>query len=96
MKKKKKPIYYILYIRVYAIELTVIFTIYKFIFKLTDVPQAFVVANNGFDRLHMFQADDRENLILTFAGDYVGISIRLKKEPLSIDQFWNDKFGKYG
>ena len=48
--------------------------------------------------MHMFQCDDRENLlksILDFAGNYIGISLKFKKEPITVDQFWNDKFGKY-
>jgi DnaJ family protein C protein 13 len=46
----------------------------------------------------MFQSEDRSNLveaILKYSGDYVGVSLRLRKEPISLDQFWNEKFGKY-
>jgi DnaJ family protein C protein 13 len=58
----------------------------------------FVISNNGFSRMHMFQCDDRENLlksILDYAGNYIGISLKFKKESITVDQFWNEKFGKY-
>jgi DnaJ family protein C protein 13 len=70
----------------------------EFLANISDVPNAFVIANNGFSRYHLFQCDDRDNLlktILDFAGNYVGISMRLKKETITLDQFWNDKFGKF-
>ncbi len=66
--------------------------------KVSDVSNGFVISNNGFNRLHMFQSEDRSNLveaILKYSGDYVGVSLRLRKEPISLDQFWNEKFGKY-
>ena len=66
--------------------------------QVSDTPNGFVIANNGFSRLHMFQCDDRENFlksILDYSGNYTGISLRYKKEQFTVDQFWNEKFGKY-
>ena len=65
---------------------------------MSDTPNGFVISNNGFCRLHMFQCDDRDGFIksvLEYAGNYNGISLRFKKEQLLFDQFWNEKFGKY-
>lgn len=62
------------------------------------MPNGFVFANNGFNRLHMFQCDDRDNLIkalLEFAGNFIGISMRVRKETITLDQFWSEKFGKF-
>jgi DnaJ family protein C protein 13 len=62
------------------------------------LPSGFVISNNGFARLHMFQCEERESLIkaiLDYSGKYTGISLRYRKEPISVDQFWTDKFGKY-
>ncbi len=70
--------------------------IYKI--KVSDTPNGFVIANNGFSRLHMFQCDDRDNFlraVLDYSGNYTGISLRLRKEQFTVDQFWNEKFGKY-
>ena len=69
-----------------------------FIAHVSDVPNGFVISNNGFGRLHLFQCEERENLIraiLDNCGNYVGIPLRLRKDSLTIDQFWNEKFGKY-
>lgn len=65
---------------------------------MSDVTNGFVISNNGFNRLHLFQSDDRTALvdaILKYAGEYVGVSIRYKKETITLDQFWNEKFGKF-
>lgn len=46
----------------------------------------------------MFQCEERTSLIdaiLKYAGDYIGISLRYRKEPITTDQFWNEKFGKF-
>lgn len=70
----------------------------EFIANVSDVPNGFVLANNGFSRLHLFQCDDRDNLlksILDFAGTFIGISMRQRKETVTLDQFWNEKFGKF-
>lgn len=70
----------------------------EFIANVSDMPNGFVFANNGFNRLHLFQSDDRDSLIksiLDFAGNFIGISMRVRKETLTTDQFWNEKFGKF-
>lgn len=46
----------------------------------------------------MFQCEERGNLIdsiLKYAADYIGISLRYRKEPITLDQFWLEKFGKF-
>jgi DnaJ family protein C protein 13 len=65
---------------------------------VSDVQHAFVIANNGFARLHMFQCEDRENLlkaILEYSGNFVGVSVRLKKESITHEQFFEERFGKF-
>jgi DnaJ family protein C protein 13 len=65
---------------------------------VNDMPAGFVISNNGFCRLHMFQCDEREQFfksVLDYSANFTGISLRLKKEQLLVDQFWNEKFGKY-
>ncbi|CAF0754857.1 unnamed protein product [Brachionus calyciflorus] len=69
-----------------------------FIASVSDVPNGFVISNNGFNRLHLFQCDDRDGIIKTileYSGNFIGISVRLRKEPLTFDQFWSEKFGKF-
>ena len=66
--------------------------------KVGDIPNGVVIANDGFSRLHLFQTDKSEDLIksiLDYSGKYIGISLRLKKESITLDQFWSEKFGKY-
>lgn len=46
----------------------------------------------------MFQCDERTNLIdaiLRYAGDFIGIALRYRKNPITLDQFMNEKFGKF-
>lgn len=69
-----------------------------YIVNLSDAPQGFAVANNGFDRLHMFQCDNRDTLLKSvqeYAANYIGINIRVKKESITCEQFWNERFGKF-
>ena len=66
--------------------------------KVSDATNGFIISNNGFNRLHMFQCEERTRLIdaiLKYAGDYIGISLRYRKEPITMDQFRNEKFGKF-
>jgi len=82
------------------LDLTVIFghSTYFLCSKVSDTTNGFVISNNGFNRLHMFQCEDRTNLIdsiIKYASDYIGISLRYRKEPITTDQFWNEKFGKF-
>ena len=70
----------------------------EFLTHVSDMPNGVVLANHGFSRLHLFQCDERDALLRTiqdFAGTFIGISMRVRKEPVSLDQFWNDKFGKF-
>lgn len=69
-----------------------------YIANVSDVTNGFVISNNGFSRLHMFQSEELTSLIdavLRYSGEYVGVSLRLRKETITSDQFWNEKFGKY-
>ena len=59
-----------------------------FICSVSDTSNGFVLSNNGFSRMHMFQCDDRENLlksILDYSGNYIGISLRLRKESITTE-----------
>jgi hypothetical protein len=69
-----------------------------YITTVSDVPQAFIIATDGFNRMHMFQCEQRENIIksiIEFAANCIGVSIRFRKESIVIDDFWNNKFGKF-
>jgi DnaJ family protein C protein 13 len=46
----------------------------------------------------MFQCEERQQLIeaiLRNAGEFIGILLRYRKDPITLDQFINDKFGKF-
>lgn len=69
-----------------------------FVANVSDVPNGFVISNNGFNRLHLFQCEERTNFIesiLKFAGEFIGISVRYRKDPITIDKFWTERFGKF-
>ncbi len=70
----------------------------NYLSNVSDVSNGFIISNNGFNRLHMFQCEERQQLIeaiLKYAADFIGISVRYRKDPITLDQFMNEKFGKF-
>uniref|UniRef100_A0A8D2LVZ6 DnaJ heat shock protein family (Hsp40) member C13 n=1 Tax=Varanus komodoensis TaxID=61221 RepID=A0A8D2LVZ6_VARKO len=65
---------------------------------LSDYPGGFCILYGGFSRLHLFASEQREDIIksaIDHAGNYVGISLRIRKEPLEFEQYLTLRFGKY-
>lgn len=47
---------------------------------------------------HLFASEQREEIIksaIEHAGNYIGISLRIRKESLEFEQYLNLRFGKY-
>nr|CAB3238835.1 dnaJ homolog subfamily C member 13 [Phallusia mammillata] len=63
---------------------------------ISDAPNAFVVIHK-FQRLHMFACDGVKDIIKASidAAQLLGRSLKLRKDPISLFQFENYKFGKY-
>ena len=65
---------------------------------LSDYQGGFCILYGGFSRLHLFSSEQREEIIksaIEHAGNYIGISLRIRKEPLEFEQYLNLRFGKY-
>ncbi|EMP31569.1 DnaJ like protein subfamily C member 13 [Chelonia mydas] len=65
---------------------------------LSDYQGGFAILYGGFSRLHMFASEQREEIIksaIEHAGNYIGISLRIRKEPLEFEQYLSLRFGKY-
>lgn len=70
----------------------------EYVSTCSDIPGGIVISHGGFQRLHMFQCEDRDNLIksiVDFSFNYIGSSVRIKKEQFLYDIFLNEKYGKY-
>ncbi|XP_067952104.1 dnaJ homolog subfamily C member 13-like [Watersipora subatra] len=65
---------------------------------VSDFPGGVCVIHGGFNRLHLFQLQERDQLIksvMEAAATNIGISIRQRKEPITFEQFQNNRLGKY-
>ncbi len=70
---------------------------------VSDYSGGFVIAYGGFNRLHLFSCgtssdNTREELlkkICEYSWNSVGVVLRIKKEPISFDQFQTQRFGRY-
>ncbi|XP_005092836.1 dnaJ homolog subfamily C member 13 isoform X2 [Aplysia californica] len=65
---------------------------------VSDYPGGVAIIHGGFSRLHLFALEQREELCkaITEAGAaFVGVTIRIRKEPISFDQFQTHRLGKY-
>ncbi|KAF6099113.1 DnaJ heat shock protein family (Hsp40) member C13 [Phyllostomus discolor] len=65
---------------------------------LSDYQGGFCILYGGFSRLHLFASEQREEIIksaIDHAGNFIGISLRIRKEPLEFEQYLNLRFGKY-
>ncbi|KAJ3611304.1 hypothetical protein NHX12_021320 [Muraenolepis orangiensis] len=66
--------------------------------ELSDYQGGFCILHGGFSRLHLFASEHREDIIrcaIEHAGNYIGISLRLRKETLTLEDFSSDRLGKY-
>lgn len=67
--------------------------------QLSDFPGGLAIIHEGWSRLHLFALSEREDLIRSIqeaATSYIGISIKLRKDPITLDQFQTHRLGKYG
>uniref|UniRef100_A0AAR5P1B7 J domain-containing protein n=2 Tax=Dendroctonus ponderosae TaxID=77166 RepID=A0AAR5P1B7_DENPD len=63
-----------------------------------DYPGGFVIVCGGFGRLHMFQTVDFEEIKIKIAENasmFLGINIKVLGQPISLDDFQRQRFGKY-
>ncbi|XP_078270124.1 dnaJ homolog subfamily C member 13 isoform X5 [Rhinoraja longicauda] len=66
--------------------------------ELSDYQGGFCIIHGGFNRLHLFASEQREEIIrsaIEHAGNYIGISLRIRKEPFEFDLYHSHRFGKY-
>ncbi|XP_038048790.1 dnaJ homolog subfamily C member 13-like isoform X3 [Patiria miniata] len=66
--------------------------------EVTGYPGGFAVIHGGFGRLHIFACDRRDELLkkaMEYASTYVGVTIRKRKETMTLDQSIINKMGKY-
>lgn len=65
---------------------------------VSDYQGGIALAYGGFGRLHLFALQDREELIkciMEAAASYVGVVIKYRKDPMSFEQFVENKMGKF-
>lgn len=63
-----------------------------------DYPNGFVIVCGGFGRLHLFASQQIEEIkrkILESALNNLGISIKVLKEPITLDDFVGQRLGKF-
>ncbi|XP_025080789.1 dnaJ homolog subfamily C member 13-like isoform X2 [Pomacea canaliculata] len=66
--------------------------------QVSDVPGGIAIIHGGFGRLHLFALEQRDDLvksIMEAGAEYVGVAIRLRKEPITYEQFQANRMGKY-
>ncbi|XP_048827820.1 dnaJ homolog subfamily C member 13 isoform X4 [Brienomyrus brachyistius] len=67
--------------------------------ELSDYQGGFCIVYGGFGRLHLFASENRDEIIrsaVEHAGNFIGITLRLRKEALAFEGFLAERFGKYG
>ncbi|XP_072547287.1 dnaJ homolog subfamily C member 13 isoform X3 [Salminus brasiliensis] len=67
--------------------------------EVTDYQGGFCILYGGFSRLHLFASEHREEIIrsaIEHAGNFIGITLRLRKDPLTFEGFVTERLGKYG
>ncbi|GFR63076.1 DnaJ-like protein subfamily C member 13 [Elysia marginata] len=65
---------------------------------VSDFPGGIAIIYGGFNRLHLFALEQRDELCKAIADagtNYVGVLIRIRKEPITFDQFQANRLGKY-
>ena len=66
--------------------------------QMSDYPGGICVAYGGFTRLHLFALDQKDTLIksvLESAATFIGVSVKPRKDPISTEQFFTHRLGKY-
>ncbi|XP_030062368.1 dnaJ homolog subfamily C member 13 isoform X1 [Microcaecilia unicolor] len=66
--------------------------------ELSDYQGGFCILYGGFSRLHLFASEQREEIIksgIEHAGNFIGISLRIRKEPIEFEQYLSARLGKY-
>ncbi|XP_029442930.1 LOW QUALITY PROTEIN: dnaJ homolog subfamily C member 13 [Rhinatrema bivittatum] len=66
--------------------------------ELSDYQGGFCILYGGFSRLHLFASEQREEIIksaIEHAGNYIGISLRIRKEHIEFEQYVAARLGKY-
>ena len=65
---------------------------------LSDVGGGFVISYGGFNRYHLFTCDQREEflkIVCEMSWNCVGVVLRVKKEPITCEQYESNRFGRY-
>uniref|UniRef100_A0AAR2LB97 J domain-containing protein n=1 Tax=Pygocentrus nattereri TaxID=42514 RepID=A0AAR2LB97_PYGNA len=67
--------------------------------EVSDYQGGFCILYGGFSRLHLFASEHRDEIIrsaIEHAGNFIGITLRLRKDPLTFEGFAGERLGKYG
>ncbi|CAG05510.1 unnamed protein product [Tetraodon nigroviridis] len=66
--------------------------------EVSDYQGGFCILYGGFSRLHLFASEHRDEIIrsaVEHAGNFIGITLRLRKDPLTFEDFMTNRLGKY-
>ncbi|KAJ9591556.1 hypothetical protein L9F63_001910, partial [Diploptera punctata] len=66
--------------------------------EVKDYAGGFVVVCGGFGRMHLFQSGHSMEIrqrMTDMAGSCVGVGIKVLKEPITLDEFINQRLGKF-
>ncbi|KAI4900907.1 hypothetical protein NFI96_029726 [Prochilodus magdalenae] len=66
--------------------------------EVSDYQGGFCILSGGFSRLHLFASEHRDEIIrsaIEHAGNFIGIMLRLRKDPLTFEGFVSERLGKY-
>ncbi|KAM8967651.1 dnaJ homolog subfamily C member 13 isoform 1-T1 [Pelodytes ibericus] len=66
--------------------------------EVSDYQGGFCILYGGFSRLHLFATEQRDEIIksaIEHAGNFIGISLRTRKEPVEFENYVNLRLGKY-
>eukprot|EP00051_Salpingoeca_urceolata_P002050 m.46532 g.46532 ORF g.46532 m.46532 type:complete len:2282 (+) comp11866_c0_seq1:73-6918(+) len=65
---------------------------------VSDLPGGFAVFHGGTGRMHVFALDKRDELLTRVSRTtqhFLGLSLRPKKKTVTLQQFWDNRLGKY-
>ncbi|XP_033855901.3 dnaJ homolog subfamily C member 13 isoform X1 [Acipenser ruthenus] len=66
--------------------------------EVSDYQGGFCILYGGFSRLHLFASEQRDDIIksaIEHAGNYIGITLRTRKDPIEFEHYVNHRLGKY-
>ncbi|KAI0215552.1 hypothetical protein LSAT2_032400 [Lamellibrachia satsuma] len=66
--------------------------------QVADYPGGMALIHGGHNRLHLFALEQRDELMRSIqvaAADNIGVSVKLRKEPITLEQFVAFRLGKY-